>query len=51
VDGAVGDATTRAITTFQRDRKMAETGLITPELLRELKRVTGRDLTKTAAER
>ena len=50
-DGAMGDATTRAITAFQRDRKMAATGRITPELLRELKRVTGHDLTKTAAER
>ena len=47
VDGAVGGATTRAITSFQHDRKIAETGRITPELLRELKRVTGRDLTKT----
>jgi peptidoglycan hydrolase-like protein with peptidoglycan-binding domain len=51
VDGAMGDATTRAITAFQRDRKMAQTGRITPELLRELKRITGQDLTKTAAER
>lgn len=51
VDGAVGEATTRAIKAFQRDRKIAETGRITPELLRELKRVTGRDLTKMAAER
>jgi peptidoglycan hydrolase-like protein with peptidoglycan-binding domain len=50
-DGAIGEATTRAITAFQRDRKMAATGRITPELLRELKRVTGHDLTKTAAER
>ena len=49
VDGALGDATTRAIGAFQRDRKMAETGRITPELMRELKRVTGRDPTKTAA--
>ncbi len=49
VDGALGGATTRAISAFQRDRKMAETGRITPELMRELKRVTGRDLTKTAA--
>ncbi|MEX1061041.1 MAG: peptidoglycan-binding domain-containing protein [Methyloceanibacter sp.] len=49
VDGALGDATTRAISAFQRDRKMARTGRITPELMRELKRVTGRDLTKTAA--
>jgi peptidoglycan hydrolase-like protein with peptidoglycan-binding domain len=50
VDGAPGEATTRAISIFQRDRKIAETGRITPELLRELKRVTGRDLTKTAAK-
>jgi len=49
VDGALGDATTRAISAFQRDRKMAATGRITPELMRELKRVTGRDPTKTAA--
>jgi peptidoglycan hydrolase-like protein with peptidoglycan-binding domain len=51
VDGAMGNATTRAIKAFQRDRKIAETGRITPDLTRELKRVTGRDLTKTAAER
>ena len=51
VDGALGDKTTRAITSFQHDRKIAETGQITPELLRELKRVTGRDLTKLAAKR
>ena len=31
--------------------RLAATGRITPELLRELKRVTGHDLTKTAAER
>ena len=51
VDGAWGPTTARAVTAFQHDRKMAETGRITPELLRELKRVTGRDLTKMAAER
>jgi len=49
VDGALGGATTRAINAFQHDRKIAQTGRITPELLRELKRVTGRDLAKTAA--
>ena len=49
VDGALGGATTRAINAFQHDRKIAQTGRITPELMRELKRVTGRDLTKTAA--
>jgi peptidoglycan hydrolase-like protein with peptidoglycan-binding domain len=49
VDGTLGGKTTRAISSFQHDRKIAETGKITPELLRELKRVTGRDLTKLAA--
>ncbi len=49
VDGALGSSTKHAITVFQRDRKMRETGRITPKLLRELKRVTGRDITKTAA--
>jgi peptidoglycan hydrolase-like protein with peptidoglycan-binding domain len=51
VDGALGGATARAISAFQHDRKMPETGRISPELLGELKRVTGRDLTKMAAER
>jgi peptidoglycan hydrolase-like protein with peptidoglycan-binding domain len=49
IDGALGGSTTRAISAFQRDRKIAVTGRLGPELLRELKRVTGRDLTKTAA--
>jgi peptidoglycan hydrolase-like protein with peptidoglycan-binding domain len=51
IDGALGEGTKRAIVSFQRDRKIAQTGRITPELLAELKRVTGRDLTKTAANR
>lgn len=51
VDGVLGGATARAISAFQHDRKMPETGRISPELLRELNRVTGRDLTKTAAQR
>jgi peptidoglycan hydrolase-like protein with peptidoglycan-binding domain len=51
VDGDLGQATARAISAFQHDRKLPETGRITPELLRELKRVTGRDLTKMAAGR
>ena len=51
VDGAFGEATKRAILTFQRDRKIAQTGKITPDLLAELKRVTGRDVTRLAAER
>ena len=49
-DGAIGSSTAAAISAFQRDRNVAETGRITPELLNELKRVTGRDLTKTAAK-
>jgi peptidoglycan hydrolase-like protein with peptidoglycan-binding domain len=51
VDGVLGSATAHAISAFQHDRKMSATGRITPELLRELKRVTGRDLTKMAAQR
>lgn len=50
-DGTMGGATTRAISAFQRDRKVAATGRVTPALLDELKRVTGRDLTQTAAKR
>ena len=51
VDGAMGAATARAVTAFQHDRKMRESGRISPERLQELKRVTGRDLTKIAAGR
>jgi peptidoglycan hydrolase-like protein with peptidoglycan-binding domain len=51
IDGTLGEGTKRAITAFQRDRKMPESGQVTPELLAELKRVTGRDLTKLAAGR
>ncbi len=50
-DGTMGYATKRAISAFQRDRKVAETGRVTPALLDELQRVTGRDLTQTAAKR
>ncbi len=46
----MGVETQRAISAFQRDRKISENGRITPELLDEIKRVTGRDLTKTAAK-
>jgi peptidoglycan hydrolase-like protein with peptidoglycan-binding domain len=49
VDGAWGENTASAVTAFQRDRALAETGQITPELLAEFERVTGRDLTITAA--
>jgi peptidoglycan hydrolase-like protein with peptidoglycan-binding domain len=49
VDGNMGDETGRAVSAFQRDRKIAQNGRITPDLLREIKRVTGRDLTGVAA--
>jgi peptidoglycan hydrolase-like protein with peptidoglycan-binding domain len=48
VDGNMGDETERAVSAFQHDRKIAQNGRITPELLREIKRVTGRDLTDVA---
>ena len=51
VDGAMGDATSGAISAFQHDRKIPETGHITPELLGELERVTGRAPGKLVAER
>lgn len=49
IDGAWGENTSRAIAAFQRDRNIAETGQITPELLGEIRQVSGRDLTKIAA--
>ena len=49
IDGTMGEETERALSAFQRDRKIAQNGRITPELLREIKRVTGRDLTGVAA--
>jgi peptidoglycan hydrolase-like protein with peptidoglycan-binding domain len=48
IDGTMGDATSGAISAFQRDRKVTQTGTITPELLDELERVTGRDTSKLA---
>jgi peptidoglycan hydrolase-like protein with peptidoglycan-binding domain len=51
IDGAMGDATSRAISAFQHDRKLPETGTITPKLLGELDRVTSRDTGKLLAER
>ena len=51
IDGAMGDATSSAISAFQHDRKVAETGTITPELLDELEVVTGRAPGKLVAER
>ncbi|WP_108683213.1 peptidoglycan-binding domain-containing protein [Methyloceanibacter sp. wino2] len=49
IDGQWGENTADAVSAFQQDRNMAVTGSITPELLAELQRVTGRDLTRTAA--
>jgi peptidoglycan hydrolase-like protein with peptidoglycan-binding domain len=49
IDGTLGDETEGAVSAFQRDRKIAQNGRITPELLREIKRVTGRDLSATAS--
>jgi len=51
VDGALGEATSRAISAFQHDRKISETGRITPELMGELARITGREPGKLVAER
>ncbi|MEM7397817.1 MAG: peptidoglycan-binding domain-containing protein [Pseudomonadota bacterium] len=51
IDGAWGENTAEAVRAFQRDRSIAVTGTITPELLQEFQRVTGRDLTRTAARR
>ena len=45
IDGKPGQATAQAIAAFQRDRKIESNGHITPELLTEIKRVTGRSLT------
>ena len=51
IDGAWGENTARAISAFQRDRNLAQTGQITPELLGEFQRITGQDFTKTVAHR
>ena len=50
IDGAMGGATARAIKAFQHDRKIIETGRVTPELLAELKLVTGRDLAQLTTQ-
>ena len=49
IDGSMGADTVRALSAFQRDRKIAVTGRVTPDLLREIKRITGRDLAASAA--
>jgi peptidoglycan hydrolase-like protein with peptidoglycan-binding domain len=47
----MGTETERAVSAFQRDRKIAATGTITPELLREIKLVTGRELASETSTR
>ncbi|MFD0986757.1 peptidoglycan-binding domain-containing protein [Methyloligella solikamskensis] len=42
VDGMMGRNTADAIRQFQKDRKLAETGEISPTLLQEMERVSGR---------
>ncbi|XSG81226.1 MAG: peptidoglycan-binding domain-containing protein [Methyloligella sp. ZOD6] len=42
VDGMMGQNTADAIRAFQKDRQLAETGEITPTLLQEMERVSGR---------
>jgi peptidoglycan hydrolase-like protein with peptidoglycan-binding domain len=43
-DVAMGASTKTAIEAFQKDRKIAQDGRITPSLLREIKRVTGKSI-------
>jgi peptidoglycan hydrolase-like protein with peptidoglycan-binding domain len=50
VDGAMGAETERAVSAFQRDRKLTANGRITPELLQEMKNVTGGDLVNRGAQ-
>jgi len=49
IDGAWGEKTASAVRAFQRDRNLNQTGTVTPELLQEFQRVTGREFIKTAA--
>lgn len=44
IDGEVGDATRKAITAFEKDRGLKQSGQISQKLLRELKRVTGHEI-------
>jgi len=43
-DGEMGGTTKTAIEAFQKDRKIAQDGRVTPSLLREIKRVTGQSI-------
>ncbi len=49
VDGAMGAETERAIAAFQRDRKLAETGRVSPQLLKEMRAVTGKEIASGAS--
>lgn len=48
-DGTMGSETENAVTAFQRDRKLTANGRITPEFLKEMKSVTGRDMASGTA--
>lgn len=50
IDGGMSGDTERAIFAFQRDRKLEPSGRVTPELLAEIKRVTGRDVAGMASK-
>lgn len=41
VDGVLGEQTRQAIRKFEQDRQLAETGRLSPRLLRELRKITG----------
>ncbi len=41
VDGVLGEQTRQAIRKFEQDRRLVETGQISPRLLRELRKITG----------
>lgn len=44
IDGEPGAGTRKAITAFEKDRGLKPSGEISPKLLRELKRITGREI-------
>ncbi len=46
VDGVMGEATRKAIAAFERDRNLPQKGEITPVLIKEIERVSGRSLTR-----
>jgi peptidoglycan hydrolase-like protein with peptidoglycan-binding domain len=46
VDGVMGEATRKAISAFERDRNLPPKGEVTPSLIREIERVSGRALSR-----